>query len=72
VRELENAIERAVILSSDGELETDEESFRREAVAEAPSTLAEVERVHIERVLQSTGGKSKVPGAALQSSASTP
>jgi transcriptional regulator with GAF, ATPase, and Fis domain len=52
VRELENIIERAVILSTGPTLRMDV-SFNspRQTAAEAPQTLEEVERSHIARVL---------------------
>ncbi len=57
VRELENVVERAVILSPGVELEIDEEYLRGGAAGPAPLTLADAERAHIEQVLGSTGGR---------------
>jgi formate hydrogenlyase transcriptional activator len=56
VRELENFIERSVILSSGPTLRAPLAELRADAVATAGSTLAELEREYIIRVLQETGG----------------
>jgi transcriptional regulator with GAF, ATPase, and Fis domain len=57
VRELENFIERAVILSRGPNLRAPLDEIRDEALEPAGnSTLEQVEREHVIRVLQETGG----------------
>ncbi len=57
VRELENFIERAVILSRGPNLRAPLDEIREEALEPAGnSTLEQVEREHVIRVLQETGG----------------
>ena len=55
-RELENFIERAVILSSGTTLHPPLAELQDEAVGAAGGTLAEIEREYIIRVLRETGG----------------
>ncbi|MBK9169854.1 MAG: sigma-54-dependent Fis family transcriptional regulator [Bryobacterales bacterium] len=57
VRELENAVERAMVVCRGPELTPADFSFRLEQ-GEAPNgrSLAEIERVHIERVYRECGG----------------
>ncbi len=65
VRELKNAIERAVIVATDGTLRTEHlpDEMRGEEAAlpgrsgGGPVTLAEAEARHIARVLEHTGGQ---------------
>jgi formate hydrogenlyase transcriptional activator len=66
VRELRNVIERAVIITTGDTLRI--KMFDEAAPAASPEqTLAEVEREHILRVLERTGGRVKGPkGAAVQ------
>jgi transcriptional regulator with GAF, ATPase, and Fis domain len=58
IREFENVIQQAVILSRDGVLDLADfasESLRSTRVpADEPQTLADVQRAHIQRVLEST------------------
>ncbi|HMT09662.1 MAG TPA: sigma-54 dependent transcriptional regulator [Pyrinomonadaceae bacterium] len=60
VRELENCIERAMILSSDminvDDLPPKIVGYSERSIYDASQTLDEVERVHIEGILQSTCG----------------
>jgi PAS domain S-box-containing protein len=57
IRELENFIERAVILSRGPDLRAPLAEIREHAVAaQSGSTLEQVEREHIVRVLKETGG----------------
>lgn len=68
VRELENIIERSVILSSGpffrvAKLDDAQRGFTQEQPA---MTLEEVERKHIQRVLQGTGWKVRGPGGAAE------
>lgn len=57
VRELENAIERAMVIGRGDEIEPDAFPFQTGAGKESKtgSTLADVEREHIARVLEETG-----------------
>lgn len=57
IRELENIVERAVILSTKGTFEVGDWMFQSEKVKNDTGikTLEEVEKEHIERVLQHTG-----------------
>jgi DNA-binding NtrC family response regulator len=57
VRELENAIERAVVLSKSRTLEMEDFSFLREPSPEFfhPMSLREMEKQHIQRVLEECG-----------------
>ena len=57
VRELQNVVERAAILSSGPVIEVDDSLDLRLETSTAPvlSTLEEVERAHIRRVLEETG-----------------
>jgi transcriptional regulator of acetoin/glycerol metabolism len=67
VRELVNVLERAAVLSEGGELRVHLPSQRGEASAAAGlATLREVERAHLRRVLQATGGKLYGPGGAAE------
>jgi DNA-binding NtrC family response regulator len=54
VRELENVIERAAILSPGPRLQIDDALFRSSPISEPADsgTLEEIERTHIIRVLQ--------------------
>ena len=58
VRELENIIERAVILSHNSLLEIEDLPDLRQSAGTptAVNSLEEVERTHILRILQETGG----------------
>lgn len=56
VRELENFIERSVILSSGSTLRAPVAELRADASETAGSTLAEMEREYIARVLRASGG----------------
>jgi formate hydrogenlyase transcriptional activator len=68
VRELEHLIERAVILSPGTELKLPpfEVDFGEQAGVASSSSLEEVEREHILRVLRATGGKIAGPGGAAE------
>ena len=70
VREVENIIERAIILARDETLQVDEslELLKSPAApAENEGTLAEIERSHIVSVLQETNGRIEgTKGAALR------
>ena len=66
VRELRNAIERAVLLADDGHIGAAQLHFLTGAGATrssdpgtSPSTLAELERAHILRVMDEEGGKAE-------------
>jgi formate hydrogenlyase transcriptional activator len=57
VREMQNVIERAVILSPGPSLQIPLGDLQPAATpAQAPVTLADAEREHIRRVLRETGG----------------
>ena len=58
VRELRNIIERAVLLCQDGDISDKHLVFpdRQEIVNDKMLTLSEVERSHIEHILQMAGG----------------
>ncbi len=62
VRELENAVERAMLISREGEIQPSDFPFQMRSTAPSVPgagggrTLEEVERLHIERVLEETGG----------------
>ncbi|MEL6111127.1 MAG: helix-turn-helix domain-containing protein, partial [Planctomycetota bacterium] len=60
IRELRNAVERAVVLCVDDEILPEDLGLRgtviSQTASQVPSSLAEVERDHIDRVLQFTGG----------------
>jgi transcriptional regulator with GAF, ATPase, and Fis domain len=56
VRELENFIERAVILSQGPNLRAPLVEIRPDAMESSSSTLEQVEREHVLRVLRETGG----------------
>jgi transcriptional regulator with GAF, ATPase, and Fis domain len=65
VRELENVIERAVIMSTGGELELGEIVGRRSEEGSQPGqSLADVESQHIQRVLDETGWRVEGKGGA--------
>jgi formate hydrogenlyase transcriptional activator len=70
VRELEHVVERAVILARDGTLALEDTFAALPRAAEAVTsalTLAEVERQHIQQVLQATQGRIEGPrGAAMR------
>jgi formate hydrogenlyase transcriptional activator len=68
VRELENVIERALILSSGPALHIDSEllSAAKPISHGADSSLVAVEREHIHRVLEQTGGVIEGPGGAAR------
>jgi len=57
VRELENAIERAVVLSKSRTLGIEDFSFLRSSPATTSTSISlkEVEKVHIQRVLEEYG-----------------
>ncbi len=57
VRELENIIERAVIISRDGKLELGDWFPKTNAARPAFATLKEIERAHILKALERTGGR---------------
>jgi len=57
IRELENLIERAVILSAGSALEIPLTELRVKPPGKSPTTLETTERQHIVRVLEETGGK---------------
>jgi len=57
VRELENAVERAMVVAREPELREPDFSFKQQpAAAPAGRSLDEVERSHILRVLEECGG----------------
>jgi DNA-binding NtrC family response regulator len=57
VRELENAVERAMVIGRGPEIQPEDFPFQLQAKpAAAGRSLEDVERAHIERVLQETGG----------------
>ena len=64
VRELRNVIERAMILASGPTLRIEPPGAGATPVARGLVTLAEVERDHIRRVLESTGGRIRGAGGA--------
>jgi formate hydrogenlyase transcriptional activator len=68
VRELEHLIERAVILSpsSDLRIPPSELAYGDEVLPQPSSTMQEVEREHILRVLRETKGKIGGPGGAAE------
>jgi PAS domain S-box-containing protein len=66
VRELRNAIERAMILASDPTLRIDPPGVAATPVARGLATLAEVEREHILRVLESTQWRVRGTGGAAE------
>lgn len=67
IRELENLIERAVILSRGSALEIPRMGLGNDAVLSDDTTLHSAERVHILRVLNETGGLIATPhGAAAK------
>ena len=57
IRELENFIERSVILSRGSTLHAPVDELRPDAMETAGGTLAEMEREYIIRVLRETGGQ---------------
>jgi DNA-binding NtrC family response regulator len=56
VRELENAIERAMIVGQEPELREDDFIFKLPNGAASGKKLEEIERAHILRVLEECGG----------------
>ena len=66
VRELRNAIERAMILANGPTLRIDPPGAAATPAARGLATLAEVEREHILRVLESTGGRIRGAGGAAE------
>lgn len=66
VRELENVIERALILSQGTVLEIDSEFLCAVPVEAAGGSLVTVERDHIQRVLEQTGGVIEGPKGAAK------
>jgi len=66
VRELRNVIERAMILASGATLKIDVPGAVAVSVSPGLATLAEVEREHIQRVLESTGGRIRGAGGAAE------
>jgi transcriptional regulator of acetoin/glycerol metabolism len=65
VRELENFIERAVILSRGPNLRAPLAEIRTDASEAASSTLEQVEREHIVRMLRDNGGVISAAAARL-------
>ncbi len=68
IRELRNLLERAVILADGPELRIEKSDLGAEGLGEAAgaTTLAEMERVHILRVLEQTGGAVAGPKGAAK------
>jgi len=66
VRELRNTIERAMILASSPTLRIDPPGAVAIPVSPRLATLAEVEREHIQRVLESTDGRIRGAGGAAE------
>ena len=66
VRELRNVIERAMILASGSTLKIDLPGAGAAPVSRGLTTLAELEREHIQQVLESTGGRIRGPGGAAE------
>ncbi len=65
VRQLQNFIERAVILSSGAVLEPPLQELATHRVAPEPVTLKDVERAHIARTLERTNGQLAAAAALL-------
>ena len=67
VRELVNVLERATVLSEEGELRVNLPARRGLGPGAPPlAPLREVERAHLRRVLDATGGKIYGPGGAAE------
>jgi formate hydrogenlyase transcriptional activator len=66
VRELRNIVERAMITASGPTLKIDLPGTTATPVAQGLATLAEAERDHIRRVLESTGGRIRGVGGAAE------
>ncbi|MDZ7621139.1 MAG: sigma 54-interacting transcriptional regulator [Candidatus Competibacteraceae bacterium] len=66
VRELRNVIERAMILASGSTLKIDLPGAAAAPVSRGLTTLAEAEREHLQRVLESTGGRVRGAGGAAE------
>ena len=66
IRELENFIERSVILTERGELRAPLAEFHMETVAAAEASLEVTERQYIIRILRETGGRLAGTGGAAQ------
>ena len=66
VRELENVIERALILSSGATLHLEESFAAVKTPAESPESLAELERLHIHKILEACDWKIKGRGNAAE------
>jgi len=66
VRELRNTVERAMILASGPNLGIDPPGVVAIPVSPRLATLAEVEREHIQRVLESTDGRIRGAGCAAE------
>jgi transcriptional regulator with GAF, ATPase, and Fis domain len=66
VRELVNVLERAAVLSEEETLRVHLPRARPGAATPGLATLAEVERAHLERVLEATGGKLYGRGGAAE------
>jgi transcriptional regulator with GAF, ATPase, and Fis domain len=64
VRELRNVIERALILANGPTLRIEPPGAGAAPVARGLATLVEVERDHIRRVLEATGGRIRGTGGA--------
>ena len=64
VRELENAVERAMVVGSEPELREDDFTLKLRTPAGEARRLEEVEREHILRVMEETGGN-KTRAAAI-------
>jgi DNA-binding NtrC family response regulator len=56
VRELENAVERAMVVGQEPELQERDFIFKPQSVSNGSRTLEDMERVHILRVLEECGG----------------
>ena len=56
VRELENAVERAMVVAQDSELREQDFIYKQGAPSAAGKSLDEIERAHILRILEDCGG----------------
>jgi transcriptional regulator with GAF, ATPase, and Fis domain len=66
VRELRNIIERAMILASGSTLRIDPPDVGAAPITRGLATLAELERDHIQQVLEVTGGRIRGAGGAAE------
>jgi DNA-binding NtrC family response regulator len=64
VRELENAVERAMVVAEEPELRDEDFTLKLHQAGPEPRTLEDVERAHILKVLEETGGN-KTRAAAI-------